>query len=91
MTLADVVIAATVKYFFENVLDAGKRKSLPATTRWFETCLSVPAMEQALGKVAYCSKVKVPQAKGGKQKKKGGDKAKGGKQKNKQQELKTRT
>ena len=42
-------------------------------------------MEQALGKVAYCSKVKVPQAKGGKQKKKGGDKAKGGKQKNKQQ------
>lgn len=85
MTLADVVVAATVKYFFENVLDAGKRKSLPATTRWFETCLSVPAMEQALGKVAYCSKVKVPQAKGGKQKKKGGDKAKGGKQKNKQQ------
>ena len=27
MTLADVVSSATVKYFFENVLDGGKRKS----------------------------------------------------------------
>ena len=76
MTLADVVTAATVKYFFESVLDAGKRKSLPSTTRWFELCLAQPFMEQSLGKCTYCAQVKIPKAKGGKSK---GGKSKGGK------------
>ncbi|QDZ18022.1 prolyl-tRNA ligase [Chloropicon primus] len=79
MTLADVVAASTVKYLFEHVLEGGKRKSLPSITRWFETCLSQPFMEQALGKIAYCTKVKVPQAKtkGGKPKADGKQKQKG--------------
>jgi len=77
ITLADVVACALLKYLLEAVLEPGKRKAFPATVRWFETCLSQPFMEKALGKCTYCDKVKVPQAKGGKAKGgKGGGKGK---------------
>ena len=71
ISLADVVVASTLKYFFETTLEASQRASFPATLRWFETCLAQPFMEKSFGSCVYCEKVKVP-TKGGKGGKKGG-------------------
>ena len=64
LTLADVVCACSLVDVFKKLLDPTLRAGLPATTRWFTTCVGQPSMS-SLGNVALCAKPEAQKSSGG--------------------------
>ena len=56
VTLADIVLAATLFYPFKLVLDEAARAAYPSVTRWFVTCVNQPAFAAVLGEVPLAEK-----------------------------------
>jgi elongation factor 1-gamma len=71
ITLADIVLAATLLYPFKLVCDKAFLKPYGNVVRWFQTCVNQPEFSAVVGKVDMCKKSLAAAAAGGAQK--GGD------------------
>jgi elongation factor 1-gamma len=56
VTLADIVVVATLLYPMKLVLDKAFLKPYPCTTRWFTTCVNQAEFKAVMGTVAPCNK-----------------------------------
>ncbi|KAJ0175908.1 hypothetical protein K1T71_008082 [Dendrolimus kikuchii] len=55
VTLADIVVYATLLHAFQNVLDPGVRAALVNVQRWFVTMAHQPQVARVAGEVALCA------------------------------------
>lgn len=56
LTLADLVLAATLFHAFSVNFDAFLRKELPHIVRYFETVVNQPKVEEIFGEAVYAEK-----------------------------------
>lgn len=62
VSLADIVLACTLKSLYTTVLAPGFRNSFVNTNRWFMTCINQPNFAKVLGKVELATKMAVAPA-----------------------------
>jgi elongation factor 1-gamma len=60
ISLADVILAATLLNAFRIVFDDQFRKTFPNTTRWFNTVVNQTPFRDTVGKVFLCQVKQVP-------------------------------
>jgi elongation factor 1-gamma len=60
ITLADIVLAATLVYPFKLVCDKNFLKPYGNVVRWFSTCVNQPEFAAVVGKVDICKKSLAP-------------------------------
>ena len=56
LTLADIVVAATLLYPFKLVCDPDFRKPYPRVVQWFQNCVARPEFQRIVGTVTLCEK-----------------------------------
>lgn len=58
VTCADIVCAMTLKFAFQTVVDAGKRKApvCKNTAAWAQLCFDLPAIKKICGNIQMCAK-----------------------------------
>ncbi|XP_045451813.1 elongation factor 1-gamma isoform X2 [Melitaea cinxia] len=54
ITLADIIVFATLIHAFQNVLDASIRSSLVNVQRWFLTIANQPQVSKVVGSIVLC-------------------------------------
>ena len=60
MSVADVVLAVHLRYFFSLLLDEKVRATIPRLTEWFVKMAQTPAFLEYFGKTWLCQKEFVP-------------------------------
>lgn len=60
VTLADIILAASLERVYALVLDASARKNLVNLTRWYVTIANQPAFKAVNGEVILCEKAADP-------------------------------
>lgn len=60
VTLADIVIAASLNHLYQQVLGPSFVAQFPNVTRWFTLCVGQPEFTQVLGKVVFNTKEPAP-------------------------------
>jgi len=63
VTLADIIVVCSLLRLYENVLDAGFRKSFTNTNRWFTTVVNQPNFKAVAGEVKLAEKMAVAEEK----------------------------
>jgi elongation factor 1-gamma len=59
LSLADVVLAATLYRLYELVLDSPFRKAFVNVNRWFTTVVNQPEFKSVAGEMKFCEKMQV--------------------------------
>jgi len=59
LSLADVVLAATLYRLYELVLDSPFRKAFVNVNRWFTTVVNQPEFKSVAGEIKFCDKMQV--------------------------------
>ena len=59
ITLADIVVAMSLYYLYQKVLDAPFRKASVNTNRWYLTVVNQPEFKSVIGEVKLCEKTEV--------------------------------
>jgi len=62
VTIADIVVAMSLFYLFQKVLDVNFRKPYTNVTRWFTTIVNQPFVKEVVGEVVLCEKAEVAPA-----------------------------
>jgi len=62
VTIADIVVASSLYYLFQKVLDTTYRKSIGNVTRWYTTFVNQPQVKSVLGEVKLAEKAEVAPA-----------------------------
>lgn len=60
LTLADIVVAASLLEPFQTILDSGFRKGMKQTSDWAESVYGTPQFKKAFGDIKLCAKPMKP-------------------------------
>jgi len=59
LSLADIVVGASLVFLFKLVLDTGFRKPFTHVIRWFNTLINQPNFSEVIGEFSYATKMAV--------------------------------
>jgi len=59
ITVADIVVATSLYYLYQRVLDGAFRKQFINTNRWYTTVVNQPEFKTVIGEVKLCEKMEV--------------------------------
>jgi len=60
ISLADIVVGASLVFLFKLVLDTGFRKPFTHVIRWFNTLIQQPNFSEVIGEFSFATKMAVP-------------------------------
>jgi len=60
ITIADIVVAMSLYYLFQKVLDVNFRKPYTNVVRWYTTIVNQAEVKKVIGEVVLCEKAELP-------------------------------